>query len=247
VKKEGKAWRRSVIAAVVLGGVLITAAISVLYIPSLGFVDLREVLISGNRHAAVSEIVSLSGLSRGQALPAISLRRVASQIREHPWVRSVHVRRVLPHGIQITIQERTEIAWMALSSDGECLLLGDGGVVVSTDCATSSVVELCGAVVTDHAPGARLVDGRVADLLKSLRREELHSLDATCLNVSNLASIELLAEDGLRVRLGGIEGVMGRVEALAALSRRIDFRDYEQIDLRFGGEATLVPRKVVRR
>ncbi|MBU0596439.1 hypothetical protein KJ567_07135, partial [Candidatus Bipolaricaulota bacterium] len=69
----------------------------------------------------------------------------------------------------------------------------------------------------------------------------------TCLNVSNLASIELLTEDGLRVRLGGIEGVTGRVEALAALSRRIDFRDYELIDLRFGGEATLVPRKAVRR
>ena len=248
MKKEGKAWRRSAIAAVVLGGVLITAAISVLYIPSLGLVDLREVVISGNRRASASEVVSLSGLSRGQSLFAISLHRTASLIKKHPWVRDVRLTRDLPHAVHIAVEEREEIAWMSSPSDGGCILLGDGGVVVSIECASSpSLVELRSAVVTSHVPGGRLVDGRVTDLLQSLRREDLHSLRATSLNVSNLASIELLAEDGLRLRLGDIEGVIGRVEALAALGRRIDFRDYELVDLRFGGEATLVPRKAVRR
>ena len=247
MKKEGKAWRRRAIAAVVLGGVLITAAISVLYIPSLGLFDLREVSISGNRHATASEIVSLSGLSRGQSVFAIPLQRTALRIGQHPWVRDAHLSRRFPHAIQITIQERSEVAWMA-TPDGGCLVLGDGGIVLSTACElSSSLIEIRGAAMIDHTPGSRLADMRVADLVESLEREDLHSLHITRLNATNLASIELLAEDGLRVRLGDIEGIAGRVEALAALGRRVDFRDYELIDLRFGGEATLVPRKAVRR
>jgi cell division protein FtsQ len=248
VKKEGKAWRRRAIAAAVVGGGLITAAISILYIPSLSPLDLREVSISGNRRAAASEIVSLSGLSRGQPLLAISLRRTAERIRQHPWVRDVRVSRSFPHGLRIAIEERQPIAWMASPTDGDCLLLGEEGVIVSADCAESRpAIELRGAAAGGYAPGARLIDPRVTELLESLLAPDLQSLHLSCLNVSNLASIELLAEDDLRVLLGGIEGVEERVEELTALGRRIDFRDYEQIDLRFGGEATLVPRKAVRR
>jgi len=247
VKKEGKAWRRRTIAAVVLGGVLITAAISVLYIPSLGFFDLREVSISGNRHATASEIVALSGLARGRSVFAIRLQYTALRIGQHPWVREVHLSRRLPHAIHIAIQERREVAWMA-TADGGCLVLGDGGIVLSTVCEpSSSLIEIHGAAMIDPVPGSRLADMRVADLVELLGREDLHLPRTTRLNVSDLASIELLAEDGLRVRLGDIEGIAGRVEALAALGRRVDFRDYELIDLRFGGEATLVPRKAVRR
>ena len=247
MKKEGKAWRRRAIVAVVVGGVLTTAAISILYIPSLGFFDLREVVISGNRRAAATEIVSLSGLARGQSLFGISLSQVASRIQAHPWIREARLVRDLPHAIRISVVEREEIAWIALP-EGGCLLLGDGGVIVSSDCnASTSLIEIRGAVLGDSTPGSRLADARIGELVEWLQQEDLHSLRTSALNVSDLASIELLAEDRLRVQLGNIEGIDERVEALAALGRSVDFRDYELIDLRFGGEATLVPRKAVRR
>ena len=247
MKKEGKAWRRHAIVAIVVGGVLTTAAISILYIPSLGFFDLREVVISGNRRAAAAEIVSLSGLARGQSLFGLSLGRVTSRIQEHPWVREAHLVRRLPHAIRISVIEREEIAWIA-SPEGGCLLVGDGGVILSSNCnASTSLIEIRGAVLVDSVPGSRLSDARISELVEWLQQEDLHSLHASVLNVSDLASIELLAEDGLRVRLGDVEGIDERVGALAALGRSVDFRDYELIDLRFGGEATLVPRKAVRR
>ena len=247
MKKEGKAWRRRAIVAVVVGGVLTTAAISVFYIPSLGFFDLREVVISGNRRATAAEIVSLSKLARGQSLFGLSLSRVASRIEQHPWVREAQLVRDVPHAIRILVTEREEIAWMSLS-EGGCLLLGDGGIIVSSDCnAPTSLIEIRGAVLVDSVPGSRLADVRISELVEWLQQEDLHSLHASVLNVSDLASIELIAEDGLRVQLGDIEGIDERVEALVALGRSVDFRDYELIDLRFGGEATLVPRKAVRR
>jgi hypothetical protein len=47
--------------------------------------------------------------------------------------------------------------------------------------------------------------------------------------------------------LGDMAHTQDRLAALKALCGEIGINGYELIDIRFGGEATLVPRKVVRR
>ena len=123
------------------------------------------------------------------------------------------------------------------------MTLGEGGVVVSADCSqSSSMIELRGARLSGGAVGAVLLDETVGDLLKAVRGGVLASLAIRLIDLTNPDSVRLLTGSGLRVLLGDISEVSLRLNSLAALSRRLDLEDYEVIDLRFGGEATLVPR-----
>lgn len=249
MKKEGRSWRKITVQVIALGGVLITAACIVLYTPWLHLLDLREVSILGNRHAGAEEIVSLSGLTSGRSLLAVSPRRIADRVLDHRWIKSVHVTRDFPHGLVIRVTEREAIA-RALSPTGdECSLIAEGGVVVERMCPESaSLIEIVGARWTSDVLGARLADAPVLHLVETLlSNDTLRTLGTRRVDVSDPTSVVLIAEDELRILLGGLEGIVPRLDALVALCRTIDARDYESIDLRFGGEATLVPRKAVVR
>jgi cell division protein FtsQ len=239
--KEGKSRRRAGLWVIAVGGVLITAAIT-LYTPWLPIFDLREIAVSGGRRVSVDEVVRSADLRRGQPLPTIPVRAVATRVSALPWVKSVAVRRIYPHRISIEIRERAPVA-RAVVDDGGCLTLGEGGVVVEANCdADGFLVELQGAPFSGEAPGARSLDERVTDLVDVLYRVSLPEVNVTRIDVSDPGSIVLTAEPDLRILLGSIEETAARVERLVALCRAVDVGDYELIDLRLEGEATLVPR-----
>ena len=241
--KEGTFWRESAILVFAVGGVLITAAAIALCTPWFGLVDLREVVITGNHYAAAADLVSLAGLQRGQSLLATSLRRVSADILRHPWVKNVLVRRRLPHSLVIQVQEIREVAWMSSPSNEGCLTLGEGGVLVSTDCLRSAaMIELRGARLPGGGVGDVLPDEEIADLIDALQGGVLASLGTQLIDLTNPDSVELRTRSGLRVLLGDMNEVLLRLDSLEALCRSLDVEDYEVIDLRFGGEATLVPR-----
>jgi cell division septal protein FtsQ len=241
--KEGAFWRGSAFRVIAVGGVLITAAAIALCTPWFGLVDLREVVITGNRHAAAADLVSLSGLQRGQSLLATSLRRVSANLLRHPWVKSVSLQRRLPHTLLIAVREREEVAWMSATSNDGCLTIAEGGVIVSSDCERgSSLIELLGARLSGSRVGASLVDAAVVDLIDRLGGGELASLGVERIDLTDPGSVELQTGSGIRILLGGTTDVSSRLDSLAALCRSLDIEDYEVIDLRFGGEATLVPR-----
>ncbi|MFC2077679.1 cell division protein FtsQ/DivIB [Candidatus Bipolaricaulota bacterium] len=130
---------------------------------------------------------------------------------------------------------------MQRPEDGECLTVGEGGVIVTAGCETrDTLIELMGGSLSSSAPGARLLDERVAELIERLRSDDLSTMHIQRIDVTDPSSVTLDAESGLRVMLGGIELQAKRVSALAALSRAIDLKDYRLIDLRLEGEARLV-------
>ena len=240
--KEGTFWRESAILVFAVGGVLITAAIA-LCTPWFGLVDLRQVVITGNHHAAAADLVSLAGLKRGQSLLATSLRRVSANLLQHPRIKDVLLKRSLPHTLVIQVHEREEVAWMSHPSSEGCLTVGEGGVIVSADCSRSAAMfEIRGARLSGGGVGDVLLDEAVADLIDGLRGGVLASLGTQVIDLADPGSVELETEGGVRVLLGDINEVLLRLDSLAALSRSLDVEDYEVIDLRFGGEATLVPR-----
>jgi len=132
---------------------------------------------------------------------------------------------------------------MAEPSGDGCLTLGEGGVVVSAGCTRAdSMIELRGARLSGVVVGAVLVNGTIARLIDVLRGGALASLDTRRIDIDDSDFVELHTEAGFRVLLGDVGTAMSRLEALAALHRSLRLEDYEVVDLRFGGEATLVPR-----
>ena len=241
--KEGKDRHKAAFSVVVVGGVLITAAIITLYSPWLQVFDLREIVVSGNQRVSASEVAQAADLRSGQSLLAIPLRALAERVSLLPWVHDVSVRRAFPHTICIHLSEREPIARVSPASGGACVLLGAGGVVVEDDCAGSEAEFLViGAALSGIEPGYKLLDSRLVEFLEGLRRADLRGVHVREVEVSDMSSIRLEADHGLRILLGDLDGIMAQLGALASLCRTINAADYQLIDLRWGGGATLVPR-----
>jgi len=240
--REGKARRKAVIRAVVVGGVLITAAAAItLYTPWLGLFGLHEIIVSGNQRISAEEIGRAADLRSGQPILSISRASVAERVGALPWIKETLLERVFPHAVRIRVVERLPIAWTETGDGERCLTIGEGGVVVDDTCADrGEVFELVGALRTGDGPGAVLVDAHVSTLMEAVRDLAIPGVRIQQIDVSDLSSVILYDESGLRILLGAIESYTRRVEALVALSRKVDIREYSSIDLRLEGEATLV-------
>jgi len=239
--KEGTFRRESAILIFAVGGVLITAAAIALCTPWFGLVDLREVVITGNRHATAAELVSLSGLRRGQSLLMIPLARIRANLLQHHWVKDVALSRRLPHTLSIRVEERAQVAW-GRTPDGACFILGEGGVAVAACEGPAHPLEIRGARWSGSGIGAVLLDRAIVELIEASRSGSLSFLDVVRIDATDPDELELVARSGQRILLGAIDDALSRLNALVALRRSLDIEDYAVIDLRFGGEATLVPR-----
>jgi len=244
--KEGSAKRQNAVWVFISGGVLIAAAIIALYTPWLQFCDVREVVVSGNQNATAVDLVSLSQLHRGQTIFSVPATLIRHRLESHPWVKRASVRRIFPHTIQLMVEERRVIAWLQHPSENVRVAVAEGGVIVGGDESVTSSVEIIGAESSGWEQGDRLVDPRVAEFVVELLGN-VCQLAVRSVDVTDLRSIELILDNDTRVLLGDIAQVQNRLVALNALCREIQIDGYELIDVRFGGEATLVPRKVVRR
>lgn len=101
-----------------LCGVLLLGAVSLGLIhgyralTSLEHFAVTSVEVSGNRQLSTAEILNLSGIVVGGSILKVSLAEVNSRILRSPWVESVTVRRVLPGGVFIRVEEREPFFWI---------------------------------------------------------------------------------------------------------------------------------------
>jgi len=131
---------------------------------------------------------------------------------------------------------------MANPSGEGCLTVAEGGVIVSEDCSRSgTLIELRGARVSGGV-GGTLLDRSIVRMIEALRGDALASRAVRWIDVTDPVSVLLGTAAGLRILLGGLSEAPSRLGALAVLYRSLHLEDYEVVDLRFGGEATLVPR-----
>lgn len=232
-----------------IGGVLIAAAIIVLYTPWLGLFNLREIVVEGNHHLSKEEIIYVSGLRVGSSLLRTPVRHALDEVSNLPWVKGVFIRRVYPHTAEIIVRERAPIALLS-DPEGENsqLVVGEGGVIVQRASEVASpILSIRGGHLTGADPGARLTDPGVTAALELLHQRGLNTGSFHLADFSDPSAVMLYTEDGLEVALGPVDGIVARVDELAALLSTLNLADYRSIDLRFGGEAILVPRKVVNR
>jgi len=205
--------------------------------------DLREVGVSGNRETSALDVARAANLRGGSGLMSVSLSSTARRVSTLPWVKSARVHRVFPHGVTIEITERQPVARVELSG-GKCALLGEGGVVVALSCTGRETVPLLkGATLAAAEPGARLASDAAAALMDALHGTAIPSVTVREVSLTEKGqSAELVTTTGSLIRLGALSGAADKVRYLVALCRTVKAEQYGIIDLRLGGEATLVPR-----
>ncbi len=74
------------------------------------YFDLKEIVITGEKRVKREEIIILSGARAGENILAMDLNKMARGIESQPWVERATVRRVLPRGLSININERESFA-----------------------------------------------------------------------------------------------------------------------------------------
>ncbi len=246
--KRGEPKGRLASQVAVTGGVLIVATVFLLYSPWPALFDVREVAVSGNVHVSTENAIRISGFRLGDHLVRLPTRRAARALASLTWVKHVSIRRTSFHRVEIALVERVPVATLLDSAKGEWVVGDDGLLIQQTTAKLRPPLVLRGALVKGQAAlGAHLADGRVISLLAALLRHRLTDGAFTVADFSDPASVVLQGPDELTVLLGPVEGLELRIDELGALFSTIDVTQYRSIDLRFGGEATLVPRKVVKR
>jgi cell division protein FtsQ len=70
------------------------------------YFSVREIKVSSGDRIGGSEIVAMAGLSHGMNLWRVDTQRIEREIRRHPWVKRVQVRREFPHRVVIQVEER---------------------------------------------------------------------------------------------------------------------------------------------
>lgn len=239
--KEGKSRVKAAFWPLGVGGILIAAGVIAFYTSWLPIFDLRQVSISGNRETPVLDVARSSGLQRGVPVAAVSLSAVRARLMILPWIKDARVRRVFPHRIVIEVVERAPVAKMD-QMNGACLLVGEGGRIVAAECAGRNVPVVSGAELSGVAVGAQVTTPGAAELFDALHAAQLPGLVVSRVDLSKASSVEILAGSGCRVRLGALSEAADKVRYLEAVCRAVDVDEYASIDLRIGGEATLVPR-----
>jgi len=86
---------------------------STVYFISMGIrsaFPLREIVFAGNTHLTDGELEGLAGLRKGENLLTLSSREVYEKLMKSHWIRSVIIRKELPHRLRIMITESEPFA-----------------------------------------------------------------------------------------------------------------------------------------
>ena len=232
-----------------MGGVVIAAATIILYTPWVPLLDLREIAVRGASYIPQEEILRAAGFKVGENLLRLRVLRAGQAVARLPWVEHVAIRRAFLHGVTITVEEREPIAAVVDPlGGGRLLVLGEGCVLVqdaTQDLRPPLIVR--GAPFAAYEAGERLQDKDMADALERLHRLGLTQGLFQLVDFTNPFSVTLQGSNDLTIYLGELGKIALRIDALGALLQTIDPSKYRSMDLRYGGEAVLVPRKVVNR
>jgi hypothetical protein len=245
---EGES-RSAVRWAAVIGGILIAAAIIALYTPWVRIFDLRKIVVRGNYYTSAVAVKDGSGIQDRVNLLRAPLKQARTLLLQLPWIMDVSFHRILPHTLEIIVRERNPIALVVdPSNESRLMVLGEDGVIVGY-AKDSSLNFMCisGVAIASTPSGKKAVNSDVVQTVVYLRKRGLGRDLFPRIDFSNLSAIIMYTVDGGEVMLGPISDIEDRIDELTALLETIDLASYQTIDLRFGGEARLVPRKVVNR
>jgi cell division protein FtsQ len=89
---------------------------------------LAQFKVSGNVHVRSQELKPIFRPLLHSNLLTLDLDPFIHQVRDHPWVKEVHIRKILPDTLWVQIQERTPVA--VLESKGQLHWIDGAGVVL---------------------------------------------------------------------------------------------------------------------
>jgi len=112
-------------AVVMIPLVGVACAVYFISIPLRSSFVVHRIVFSGNEHLSDEELRNLAGLKTNENLFVLSGRKISAKMMESPWLRSVSVRKELPDGLHILVEEAAPFA--LLDMKGRLFIVDDQG------------------------------------------------------------------------------------------------------------------------
>lgn len=176
---------------------------------------------------------------QGRNIWLLELDLVEKRLRAHPWVKSVDLRKVLPHSLQIKVLERRAAA--LLNEEQRLYYIDDRGSVIAPVDPLAPIADLL--VISRR-------DAKLSDLRSALELGR-HIADAEFSWGRGLSEIEIVNHDDFRVFSTDLPFVLlVRADSLKKKSRRLEallpqiaerYPGVSAVDLRFSRRIIVQP------
>ena len=118
------------------------------------FFDVQEIQIEHNTYYTNQQIISISKAKVGENLFKANVRNMKKNLLSDPYIKSVSIKKRLPHTLVITVEERKEAAAIQYG-DTYVLIDADGMVLRKTDTEPELTI-LEGLTIKSIEPGTPL-------------------------------------------------------------------------------------------
>jgi cell division protein FtsQ len=195
----------------VLSLLTIVCGVYVLYFTSL--LGVRTVEVSGAKSVTADQIRKIAAIPADQPMLRVSTDEVRDRIAAMPGIATVDVSRSLPSTVEITVTERTAIAFFDSGPGGDGFHLIDGGGVVfkTIKDKPAGLPELKLPKVSVDDPVTRAVTAVLGVVPPQLLKQVVTATAQTP------GSVEFTLSDGKTVRWGNAQQTDRKAKVLAAL------------------------------
>jgi len=220
--RSKKRRRKSKSAAVYIPvGIILILALTVMGISV--FLRVMEIDVVGAATYTKEEIITASGISRGEYIYFLDTDSAAKKIHATmPYISEVSIEPAPPSGVRITVSETSAIA--VIKYPGGALIIDSSGKVLAReDAAPGGLIEIRGLVPAEaetevgtrmRAPeGGETQMKSLTDVLSAIEKSGLIS-DISYLDVANIATISFGYDGRFTVVLGGSGNVSHKLSQL---------------------------------
>jgi len=184
---------------------LIAVMVAVRFIPVFNITDIK---VSGITVLKASKVIETSGIVEGENLFRTSTGKAKKELKKMPYVKGVKIKRIIPSGIEIIIDEEKAAAYMPYGKEFVCIN-ADGKVLGVSKEAPIGVM---------HMPNIKI---KACEVGKTVEYENQNYFDiqkkcivllsesgllekTAILDISNSSSLKLTVDNGMIAQIGGM-------------------------------------------
>ncbi|MFI5612898.1 cell division protein FtsQ/DivIB [Amycolatopsis sp. NPDC051903] len=196
------------------------ALLSVVTIVALGYLlffssllGVKEVSVLGAKTVSAGQLRDVAAVPVGKPMLLVDVDAIRDRVARVPDVATVDVSRSWPNTVEITVTERTAIAFFDSGPGGDGVHLVDGGGVVfkTVTARPAGLPELKLPKVSADDPVTRAVTAVLGVIPPELRKQ------VTSATAQTPASVQFTLADGKIVRWGDADKTDRKAKVLAAL------------------------------
>ena len=231
--RRREARRQKPTALPILAVFILLGIVTFLYSPAF---DVREVTVKGNAYFSEQEVIELARVPKSRNMLLVRSEGIIERILMAPRMEAAEIRKRYPSRMEITVKERTTVAYLPYGGFFIDLDENARAIGVSEAITDPNVPIITGIVPTFVLLGGTVEPAAEAELASMLGSEltgrKVPGISEV--NVKDMQDIVIITNDGSRIMLGASDGIAVRLAmALDILSgARARKQAFKYIDVR---------------